>query len=609
MRCPLAVGAVLFALTFRLSALAGMPIVPTTTLQIETSNNTSTAATFAAQSNGNAGAGNVSKLGVRTLLYSGATTKIYAHYMPWFGGGNHMDIGYDSDDPAQIKRQVDDMMSRGIGGVIIDWYGQNFTRENTSSRLMMQEAETRGGQFEFAIMEDGGQLSGCVSTPGCDVTLAATTDLNYAFNTFEGSPAYMRRGGRPVVFFFDDSPPIDWTRLAASVSGNPLFVFRNSTGFSHAKSNGAYSWVIPMSDPSDISLGYLDDFYNNGLGNPSQLTFGSPYKGFNDTLAAWSANRIMNQSCGQTWLSTMAEIGKFYSSGNQLGAIQLVTWNDYEEGTELESGVENCVTISAALTGSGFTLGWSITGQESTLDHYTVFISSDGQNLMPLTDVATGVHSLDLTSFALDSGSYILYVKAVGKPTLTNHMSGAVTYNTSGPLPPVAKLSVTPAQGVAPLNVTASTAGSSAPSGSIVSTTIDFGDGSTATVPPAGSAAHIYASAGTYTVRATVKDNLGTTASASSPAAVATAPSVTITTTGSRRGFILPVIVVVQGFSTNPITHMQLVLDGKPIGQSTTSSLRIVLHLHARNATHKLSATAKDSSGASFSATTTLTGP
>jgi len=34
-----------------------------------------------------------------------------------------MSVGYASNDPAQVKRQVDDMLSRGIQGVIIDWYG------------------------------------------------------------------------------------------------------------------------------------------------------------------------------------------------------------------------------------------------------------------------------------------------------------------------------------------------------------------------------------------------------------------------------------------------------------------------------------------------------
>jgi ABC-type xylose transport system substrate-binding protein len=34
-----------------------------------------------------------------------------------------MNVGYRSDDPAQVHRQIEDMISRGIDGVIIDWRG------------------------------------------------------------------------------------------------------------------------------------------------------------------------------------------------------------------------------------------------------------------------------------------------------------------------------------------------------------------------------------------------------------------------------------------------------------------------------------------------------
>jgi hypothetical protein len=66
------------------------PIPPAnTTLQAETGNNTSTASSFAGQSNGNVRAGNVSKLPIASLLYSGVTTKIYVTWLSWFGQPNH----------------------------------------------------------------------------------------------------------------------------------------------------------------------------------------------------------------------------------------------------------------------------------------------------------------------------------------------------------------------------------------------------------------------------------------------------------------------------------------------------------------------------------------
>jgi hypothetical protein len=105
--------------------------------------------------------------------------------------------------------------------------------------------------------------------------------------------------------------------------------------------------------------------------------------------------------------------------------LQLPTWNDYEEGTEIESGIDNCVTVSAALAGQ--TLTWSITGQESTLDYYAIYVSQDGQNLMPLAEALAGDHTMDLSGYNFSSGTYKIYVKAVAKPGLLNQMSGAVT--------------------------------------------------------------------------------------------------------------------------------------------------------------------------------------
>src|ERR1051326_8827288 len=91
----LAVALILFS---SLEALAGTrTITPTTTLTAETANNTSAAPTLAAQPNGNAAPGNVSKQPVLGLLYSGANAPIYAHFMGWFGGTNHMNVGYQSD--------------------------------------------------------------------------------------------------------------------------------------------------------------------------------------------------------------------------------------------------------------------------------------------------------------------------------------------------------------------------------------------------------------------------------------------------------------------------------------------------------------------------------
>ncbi|HEU5235060.1 MAG TPA: PKD domain-containing protein [Terriglobales bacterium] len=555
-------------------AFSATNITPTTTLAAESGNNTSAAPSFQAQSNGNATPGNVSKVATSTLLYSGSTTAVYAHFMPWFGVSYHMNVGYNSADPTQVKKQVDDMISRGIAGVIIDWYGPNASQENATTLAMANEAQSRNGAFQFAIMEDAGAISNCANTSGCDVTAALISDLNYITQTYISSPAYIRWNGNPVVFYFGvESYPIDWTRVRANTAGNLQFVFENDGGFTRSYSNGGFSWVQPsnvtQSDP--MSLNYLTDFYSTAQQYPAKLPVGASYKGFNDTLASWSANRIMQQQCGQTWLSSFAKANSMWSTSKQLAWFQLVTWNDYEEATEIETGIDNCVSVNASVSGS--TLNWSITGNENTLDHYTIFISSDGQNLMSLGDFPVGTHSLDLSSFGFNAGTYSVYVKAVGKPSILNHISAAATYLSGGggqPQPPVARLSLSPGSGTAPLTVTASTSSSTDPQGSALTSTINFGDGASAAGPIAS---HTYANTGKYTVSATVTDALNLQAQATATVSVTANPTLTVTQPLNNSTVPGPIHVVANGSAPSGVDALQIYLDHTLVYQINASSM------------------------------------
>src|SRR5580704_4091961 len=305
-------------------------------LTCENNNNTSASPRYRG-SRGNAPPGNVSRLPIRSLLYSGSETRIYARYMPWFGDSHHRDVGYRSDDRRQVARQVVDMSSRGISGAIIDWYGPKSGSKNESTVLLMQEAERQN--FEFAVSEDAGSLAECQKR-GCDVTEQLVADLGYAAEHFEGSPAYLRFDGRPAVFFLGlEKYSIDWRRVRHALPLKPLFFLRNSGAFSNPDSDGGYAWIAPeTAGPDDpMAIKYLDRFYSKAQG-ANKIAMGSAYKGFDDAEAGWGKGRVIDQQCGQTWLATFAEAGHFYSAAHQLPALIIPTWNDYEEGTEIETG-------------------------------------------------------------------------------------------------------------------------------------------------------------------------------------------------------------------------------------------------------------------------------
>ena len=399
-----------------------------TTLQAETANNTSASPAFGGLQNGNPPAGHVSKLPLRNLLYPGASSKIYARVVPFFlSTQKHIDVGYKSDDPAEARRQVEDMLSRGIDGAIVDWYGTENPDLGRTTIAYREQAESHAG-FHFAISEDKGALKHCVKRPGCDPTALLIKDLNYAYDQFERSPAYLTQDGRPVVFFFDvNLDPIDWQAVRQSVRGNPLFVFRNAKALTMAQSDGAFSWV---DHTGDRDMPYLHEFYKKSFEqrrSASTLVVASVYKGFDDRAASWSEGRVTAQECGQVWLDTFARVNRYFSASRPLSMLQVVTWNDYEEGTEIESGIDNCVQVEPSLADSR--LSWTVTGNRAAIDHFTVFASPDGQNLMALGNVGQNTNSLDLGGARIPAGKYQLFVEAVGKPSMLDKMSRPLAWN------------------------------------------------------------------------------------------------------------------------------------------------------------------------------------
>jgi hypothetical protein len=395
-----------------------------TTLSAQTANNSSAANNFVNQGNGNLGANNVSKVDVHSLLYTSANTKVLAQLLLWFGQSNHMNVGYNSNDPAEVKRQIEDMISRGIDGVIVDWYGPNNNAIDQATQLVMHEVEKHPG-FSFAIMIDAGAI-GANSCNGCSPQQVLVNLLQYVEKNYFPSSAYLNIGGQPIVtnFNIDYQYSVDWEQANGQLTTTPRFIFQDDGGFTHAMSDGSYSWVMPSE--SDYGLSYLTSFYDTGLAFAQKETMGAAYKGFNDSMASWGSGRFMDQQCGKTWLQTFSQVNSLYNSGTQLPYLQLVTWNDYEEGTEIESGIDSCFSLQASLSGS--TLQWVTQGDESTVDHYTVYSSKDGQNLTKLTDLGVGIHALEMCSLGMPPGNYQLFVQAVGKPSMANRMPGGVSY-------------------------------------------------------------------------------------------------------------------------------------------------------------------------------------
>ena len=597
-----------FLHTFSLAVLVGLPTLfvgcgssskpaasgptgpvsgSTTTLQAETSNNTSAADSFVRQTNGNVGASNVSKGPLQSLLYTGSSTKMYVTWLGWFGRSDHINVGYNSGDAAQVHRQVQDMMSRGIQGAIAAWYGSSTTSIDSATKLLKSEAEANAGHFEFAIMEDMGALGTAAASNGCDVTNQLISDLTYVASQYESSSAYMHFNGRPVVFFFNvDAFYIDWSRVISSVPGNPLLIFQGNNAFTRNPSEGGFSWVnINSNNPFDPQLSSQDSFYAAAQQASGLLAFGSAYKGFNDTLATWGTNRVIDQHCGQTWLQTFSEVGKFYSSSNQLPAMQIATWNDYEEGTAIEPGIDNCVYLTPSQ--SGTKINWSVNGgNENTIDHYTVFIGTDGKNLTKVNDVPQGTHSLDLSQMNLSAATYLVYVKATGAPSFQSKMSPAMAYH-PGDQPPNVSLNVSQT------GTLAYAASATVSSGTMARSVIDFGDGTTVNE---ASASHTYGAVGTYLVTAYAYDAAGASSVAVQQISVKSSSSgITVFTPGNGSTVNWPTMLTASANPGTPVSSMRVLIDGQQAFAANGDTLNTALKVFT--GTHDISVQSLDSAG------------
>ncbi len=172
--------------------------------------------------------------------------------------------------------------------------------------------------------------------------------------------------------------------------------------------------------------------------------------------------------------------------------------------------------------------------------------------------------------------------------------------------PPNPALTVTPAAGPAPLSVTADASASTAGSNPISSYTFAFGDGTSAGPQAGATTTHSYAAGGTYTLKVTVTDSAGYSASTSKPVTVGS-PSAALTVSPAAGAAPLSVTANASG-STDalPITGYTFNFgDGTAaVGPQAGST---ATHRYATGGAYTVVVTITDGSGATASASATVT--
>jgi hypothetical protein len=275
---------------------------------------------------------------------------LLAIYQPWFGNSKeHINVGYSCHDPGVLRQQIARAQELNIGGFVVNWYGPRKEFEDQSYGLLQQAAIEKN--FKVAVQYDE-----AVDHPGY-ATDAVIVDLQYLYDKYIGPNAgpkrisYLRYGSKPVIFIFPKDASTDWNQVRQVTQGwpdPPLLIYKDQSDKYPDAFDGFYAWVQPgkggwAPDGSNWGEDYLNYFYRNmKLHHSDKIAVGAVWPGFDDTRASWSRNRHIANRCGKTFEDGLKLFHRYYGAQNPPPYLLIETWNDYEEGTAVERGINEC---------------------------------------------------------------------------------------------------------------------------------------------------------------------------------------------------------------------------------------------------------------------------
>lgn len=303
--------------------------------------------------------------------YQSTDAIVLVAYQVWHGMESHecaflpFKKPYDSRDRNVISRHIQEAKERWIDGFVVDWYGpkddvtgkpgdeRGF--QDLATERLFEEAESQ--DFLVALMYDDQTVKYAVPDDCESYVTRVKSDLEHARDNYFTSPAYLKINGRPALFIFPDDYVKEclynkWGEIKEHLGVPVTLLDRDPNPQDEpdydANFDGFYAWVTPTGgiwDPNgrEWGEGYLEWFYMVMQGvYADKEAVGGVWPGFDDSLAFWSENRYMAryQPEGMTHDLTLK-----LAVDNNAEYILVGTWNDFEEGTDIEFGVRMLVDM------------------------------------------------------------------------------------------------------------------------------------------------------------------------------------------------------------------------------------------------------------------------
>ncbi len=256
--------------------------------------------------------------------------QIASHYYPLIGP-------YDSNDPHALECHVLLMKFAGINGVIIDWYGikdyYDYAAIHRNTNHLITYIKKAG--LRFAICYEDQTIKHMVAGGVLDEDQAlghGKEVLHWMQQNWFVADEYAKIAGRPLLLVFGPQyfKGAAWQELFSGLAQPPSFYTLNAR---YEGADGVFGWP-PVHDGGVVSASawrtYLSQLYEQG-------GLGTAFPKFHDIYEEAG----VRQSYGYLDDQEGTVFGETLElAGAHAALIQIVTWNDYGEGTIIEPTIE-----------------------------------------------------------------------------------------------------------------------------------------------------------------------------------------------------------------------------------------------------------------------------
>lgn len=266
---------------------------------------------------------------------------------------------YDSGDPDLIEYHLALAWATGINGFVVDWYGPGDKGDIDLALTRMFDIVQRWReeyQFRFfiAVTYEEQILLQIDSSEAQEA--AAQAHLKYALDKYVTKPGYLRYQDVPLIFFFETWPngrpgllrPEQLERIQTKLPQLNLIYMGAEQEFLGV-SQGFFSWVSGANEnPSDWGQSYADWVYGEMDFQTQQhdltLNIGSVWAGFDDSKVwGWGESpRFIDRQNGIVYAKTWELAVKDRDNHKRKSPswVQIITWNDWNEGSEIEPSLQ-----------------------------------------------------------------------------------------------------------------------------------------------------------------------------------------------------------------------------------------------------------------------------